>query len=70
VFTTSSGGEIRVKKCVPGGPADVSQCIKPGDVLVKIDGTSVLGQALKDVQPRIVGAVDSKCRLMFSRSNA
>jgi hypothetical protein len=66
VFTTHSSGEIRVKKCVPGGPADVSQAIKPGDVLVKIDGVNVVGVSLKDVQPRIVGAADSKCRRHLS----
>jgi C-terminal processing protease CtpA/Prc len=53
VFVTSSSGEIRVKKCVPGGPADVSQSIRQGDVLLKIDGFNCTGLPLKDIQPRV-----------------
>ena len=52
VFTTS-GSEIRVKKCVPGGPADVSQAIKQGDILLKIDGFNCVGSSIKDIQPRV-----------------
>jgi hypothetical protein len=52
VFTTS-GSEIRVKKCAPGGPADVSQAIKQGDVLLKIDGFNCVGSSIKDIQPRV-----------------
>jgi C-terminal processing protease CtpA/Prc len=57
VFSTSSDGGIRVKKCVAGGPADASQAIKPGDILLKIDGCSCVGLSIRDIQPKVCAAV-------------
>jgi C-terminal processing protease CtpA/Prc len=38
---------------VPGGPADASQSIRQGDVLLRIDGFNCSGSSLKDIQPRV-----------------
>ncbi len=65
MFVTSSNGEIRVKKCVPGGPADVSQSIKQGDVLLRIDGFNCSGVSLKDIQPRVLLALICKALRRF-----
>ena len=53
-----------------GGPAETCKQIQVGDVLLKIDGVSVVGRRLKDLGPLMLGPVGSAVALEFKRGPA
>jgi hypothetical protein len=52
IFNTDEMGALRVKGLAPGGPAASTGRIKPGDILVEIDGRDVYRHSVSKVQVR------------------
>ena len=59
---------FQVKDCQPGGPADRSGDIMPGDVLISVDGKQVANALFSDVRKLIVGKIGSAVEMRFLRT--
>ena len=59
---------FRVSGCVVAGPAHRSGRVRPGDVLVAVDGATVSGRAFADVRRMILGPAGSEVTVLFSRA--
>jgi hypothetical protein len=55
--------KLEVKSLLPGGPAAASGVIQPGDVLLEIDGESVVGIKLEAVGPLLQGLPGSQTEI-------
>lgn len=58
---------VTVKGLIRGGAAERSGLIQPGDMVVKVDGHDVIGQALSMLRNLIPGPIGSTCHLGFLR---
>ncbi len=58
----------RVRGCLAGGPAHRTGEIRPGDVLLSVDGVEVGGRAIGEVRRLIVGRSGSRVEMKFQRS--
>jgi len=54
-INTNEHGELFVTKVIPGGPAAFSCNVAVEDVILCVDGVSVVGETVDDVKRRIVG---------------
>jgi carboxyl-terminal processing protease len=60
-------GEIRVFELIEGSPADKTG-IKPDDIIVRVNGTSVIGKDLTEVVKMIKGPRGTKVRISVLRN--
>ena len=58
----------RVRGCLAGGPAHRTGEIRPGDVLLSVDGIEVAGRSIAEVRRLIVGRAGSRVEMRFQRS--
>ena len=58
---------IIVTHLLEGGPAAKSQVIEPGDILMEVDGKSVLGQPFEKVMEKLHGDKNTHIALTFKR---
>ncbi len=58
----------RVRGCLAGGPAHRTGEIRPGDVLLSVDGAEVAGRSIAEVRRLIVGRAGSRVEMRFQRS--
>ena len=65
-----SSGEHVVDQLIEGAPADRSGQIFPGDVLVDIDGRSIVNMDIVEVQMQLRGRVSAPVSMTFSRLGA
>ncbi len=56
--------------CMQGGPAALSRRILPGDVLLDIDGISIAGVGIGEVQRRLKGRHGSFVTLTLARNSS
>jgi hypothetical protein len=70
MMMAEEGGHLKVMGLVPGGPADKSHAIQKGDLLVEIDGKSVVGRSILDVRPSLLGARGSSITIGLARTPA
>eukprot|EP00960_Hanusia_phi_P039381 753871-Hanusia_phi.AAC.2 len=66
-FHVDANGNMRVKSLKPGGPADRCNAIHPGDVLVMVDGQSIMGLPLHTVSAKVTGISQTTVNLGFRR---
>ena len=59
--------EVLVKKLHLDGPADRSGKIQEGDVLIAVEGESVVGKGLAYLASKIPGSLNSIVKLTFNR---
>ena len=52
---------------VEGGPADISGCVKEGDVILSIDGFSVERCDIAEVRQRLIGRPGTVVELQLLR---
>jgi hypothetical protein len=58
-----------VKRLIPGGPAELSGQIIPGDFLLTVNAVEVWGMALQTVAEHLVGTLGSHVWLTFKRQD-
>lgn len=56
MLQTASDGSCLVVSLVPGGPADCSGLVIPGDVLVSVNCSEVAGLAMDSLSKLVLGA--------------
>lgn len=59
--------DIVIDSLVPGGSADLSAQILPGDVLLRVDGDDVAGMASEALARRVLGAPGTDAALDLAR---
>ena len=59
---------FKVRGCFAGGPAHRSGEIRPGDVLLSVDGVAVSQLPIQELRKKIVGRAGSKVEMKFQRS--
>ncbi len=60
---------VTIKSLIPGSPAERSGLLKPGDLVVRVDDTDVIGQPLQQLRQIIPGPRGSSCKLGFLRGS-
>jgi hypothetical protein len=65
VLEEASDGRIVIETVVPGGPADSTGQVRPGDTLLAIDGREVSGVGVGELGSRIVGPEGSSTVLQI-----
>jgi hypothetical protein len=68
MMMAEEGGNLKVMGLVPGGPADKSHAIQKGDLLVEIDGKSVVGRSIVEVRPSLLGPRGSSITIGLART--
>ena len=64
-----TGGRIYVCEIVPNSPADESQVVRVGDILLSVDGQRVQGMQLDSVNRLIAGPVGSSVNVEFQHED-
>jgi hypothetical protein len=68
MMMAEDGGNLKVMGLVQGGPADKSHAIQKGDLLVEIDGKSVVGRSIVEVRPSLLGPRGSSITIGLART--
>ncbi len=61
------GDKIEVARMLEGGPAAKSGLIQPGDILLEVDGTSILDYPFDRVMKMLHGSKQAQVKLLFKR---
>jgi hypothetical protein len=67
LFFQEEKKELIVRNIVPGGSAAANGTIKPGDVIISVDGKSVEGQGIETLRDCIIGSIGTFVELSFLR---
>jgi hypothetical protein len=67
IYFREEYGALIVREIVPGGSAAANGAIKPGDIIISVDGRSVEGQGIKTLRDYIIGQVGTFVELSFKR---
>jgi carboxyl-terminal processing protease len=62
-------GEIEIVRPIPGQPAEIAG-IRPGDIIIGVDGEDVRGQSLDEVITKVRGPRGSEVQLTIMRQEA
>lgn len=63
------GDKIEVSRMLEGGPAAKSGLIQPGDILLEVDGTSILDYPFDRVMELLHGSKQAQVKLLFKRAS-
>jgi hypothetical protein len=67
LFFQEEKKELIVRNIVPGGSAAANGRIKPGDIIISVDGKSVEGQGIETLRDCIIGDIGTFVELSFIR---
>ena len=67
LFFQEEKKELVVRNIVPGGSAEANGSIKPGDIIIGVDGKSVEGQGIEMLRDCIIGNIGTFVELSFLR---
>jgi hypothetical protein len=67
LFFQEEKKELIVRNIVPGGSAAANGTIKPGDIIISVDGKSVEGQGIETLRDCIIGSIGTFVELSFLR---
>jgi hypothetical protein len=67
LFFQEEKKELIVRNIVPGGSAAANGAIKPGDIIISVDGRSVEGQGIETLRDCIIGNIGTFVELSFLR---
>ena len=70
LFFQEEKKELIVRNIVPGGSAAANGAIKPGDIIISVDGRSVEGQGIETLRDCIIGKIGTFVELSFVRPSA
>ena len=70
LFTQDAKGENKITKVVPGSPAAASGRVRVGDILVKVNGYSVVGKSVSDIVSMIQGPQGSRVEISLTSSES
>jgi hypothetical protein len=70
LFFQEEKKELIVRNIVPGGSAAANGAIKPGDIIISVDGRSVEGQGIETLRDCIIGKIGTFVELSFLRPSA
>ena len=68
-FRVQPDGEVHCIGLLNGGPAEQSEMLQTGDILLKIDGMAVHGRTHSEVLGMIMGAADTLVELELQRED-
>jgi hypothetical protein len=67
LFFQEEKKELIVRNIVAGGSAEANGSIKPGDIIISVDGKSVEGQGIETLRDCIIGSIGTFVELSFLR---
>ena len=67
LFFQEEKKELIVRNIVPGGSAAANGRIRPGDIIISVDGKSVEGQGIETLRDCIIGNIGTFVELSFIR---
>lgn len=67
LFFQEEKKELVVRNIVAGGSAEANGSIKPGDIIISVDGKSVEGQGIETLRDCIIGSIGTFVELSFLR---
>ena len=67
LLIVKQGGEVTVLRVIEGTPAEKAEAFLPRDVIVEIDGKSVVGKSLNYTKNQIRGALDKSVSIRVRR---
>ena len=67
LFFQEEKKELIVRNIVPGGSAAANGRIRPGDIIINVDGRSVEGQGIETLRDCIIGNIGTFVELSFIR---
>ena len=67
LFFQEEKKELIVRNIVAGGSAEANGSIKPGDIIISVDGKSVEGQGIEMLRDCIIGSIGTFVELSFLR---
>ena len=70
LFTQDAKGENKITKVVSGSPAAASGRVRVGDILVKVNGYSVVGKSVSDIVSMIQGPQGSRVEISLTSSES
>eukprot|EP00282_Hemiselmis_andersenii_P012041 CAMPEP_0114113004 /NCGR_PEP_ID=MMETSP0043_2-20121206/2682_1 /TAXON_ID=464988 /ORGANISM="Hemiselmis andersenii, Strain CCMP644" /LENGTH=180 /DNA_ID=CAMNT_0001205127 /DNA_START=109 /DNA_END=647 /DNA_ORIENTATION=- len=62
-FTQEESGDIKISGIMPGSPASFSDTLQVGDVIVKVDGTALVGKTQQEIVNMVVGPPGTSVQL-------